>query len=103
MALHRHVSALIGRLNLVDDVVDVEFDPWRREHVVDEVVFSESPVLGLFFELEPYHLVVGVHHRVHVRVETLQSVHGGHVELYLNLVVRIRSDHKVHIIPITQE
>ena len=103
MALHHHVSAVIRRLYLVDHVVNVKFNPWRREHVINKVVFSESPIFRLFFELEPYHFVVCIHHGVHVSMETLQCVHSRHIKLDFDLVVWISTNNKVDIIPIAQK
>jgi hypothetical protein len=50
--------------------------------------------------LEPDHLVVGVHHRIHVSVKTLDCVHRLEVKFYFDLVVWICSDYKIHVVPI---
>lgn len=44
MALHRHGGSIIGRLRLVDDIVDKQLHPRRGQHVVHEVVLSVAPV-----------------------------------------------------------
>ena len=100
MALHHHGSPVITCLRLISDIVDVQFDPGRRQHVVNELVFAVAPVTRKFLQLESDDFLVGVQHGIHIGVQALQRVHGVLVELYLDLVVGIRTNDEVHIIPV---
>lgn len=70
---------------------DVNFKPWWRQHVVDEVAawLAEAPVVRDLAQLVPDHVVVCVEHRIHVAVQAEQVVHSVHVKFDFNKVIRV--------------
>ena len=94
--------ALLGHL-LVDHIVHRKFDPGRSEHVVNEAILVEAPVETHFAHLIPDQVVICVHKRIHVTVQSLQTVDCFNIEFNLNKVLRICADDEIHIVPIWEE
>ena len=68
---------------------DDSSDPGWAQHVVDVVVLVVAPVEAHFADLVPLQIVVRTQQSVHVRVQSLQVIDRGGVELDLNEVLRI--------------
>jgi len=94
--------ARLLRSDQVHVVVDVELLPGRRDHVINERFFLVGPVLGHFAQVEAIDDLIGVHERVHVRIQSVSCVSRLDVELYLNEVFRVRSNHEVHVVPVVE-
>jgi len=59
-----------------------------------------APETRQLFELVPHHFIVGVEHRVHVRVKALERIDCCQVKLYFNLIVWVGTDYKVNVVPV---
>ena len=103
MPLHHHSCPIIGGLGLVDDIVRVEFDPWGCEHVVDETVFSVAPISRQLLQLETNNFIVCVYHCIHICMQPLKRINSLQIKFNFKLVVGIRADHEIHVVPIGQK
>eukprot|EP00354_Favella_ehrenbergii_P001653 CAMPEP_0170462486 /NCGR_PEP_ID=MMETSP0123-20130129/7972_1 /TAXON_ID=182087 /ORGANISM="Favella ehrenbergii, Strain Fehren 1" /LENGTH=149 /DNA_ID=CAMNT_0010727715 /DNA_START=108 /DNA_END=557 /DNA_ORIENTATION=- len=88
---------------LISRVVDDSPDPGWAQHVVDVAVLVVAPVETHFADLVPLQVVVRTQQSVHVRVQSLQVINRGGVELDLNEVFRIGSNDKVDIVPVSKK
>jgi len=68
---------------------DYKADPSGTEHIVDEVVLMEAPIITDFANLESLQIVIVVHECVHVGVQALQVVDTRRVKLNFNKVFRV--------------
>lgn len=93
-------------LRCVQIVIDDNFNPWRREHVINIFwvgVLFVSPIMCDSAQTELNHHIVAIQQSVHVSMQTFCGVYRGYVKLYFDEIFRISSDDEVDVCPVGKE